>query len=123
MKKTKIKGNGSAAVIARIVKDSSGILHWLLLATALSIGSAFLAMKAPEILGNLTNQIYDFIDLKIPVDTSLFAARIITLAAVYVISAILGALTSAVMNYSVSSHFTCKIRVRMSEKIARIPIL
>lgn len=116
------KGSGSAAVIARIIKDSSGILHWLLLATTLSIGSAFLAMKAPEILGNLTNQIYDFIDLKIPVDSSLFTARIITLAAVYVISAILGALTSAVMNYSVSSHFTCKIRVKMSEKIARIPI-
>ena len=59
MKKNK-KSNGlsSAKVILRIMKDSLGIIHWLSLATVLSIGSAYLAMTAPEILGNLTNQIY-----------------------------------------------------------------
>jgi ATP-binding cassette subfamily B protein len=112
----------SAKVILRIVKDSSGIAHWLFLATLLSIASAYLAMTAPEILGNLTNQIYDLVDLGISIDTSLFNNRIIILAAVYILSALLGALTKAVMNYSVSSFFTCKIRVKMSEKIAKIPI-
>ncbi len=122
--KTKSKSHGlsSARVITRIMKDSFGILHWLLLATVLSIGSAYLAMIAPEILGNLTNQIYNFLDLDISMDTALFQSRIITLAAVYVLSAILGALTKAVMNYSVSSFFTCKLRVKMSEKISKIPI-
>ena len=51
--KTEAKGLSSARVITRIVKDSFGIIHWLLLATALSIVSAYLAMKAPEILLNL----------------------------------------------------------------------
>ncbi len=104
------------------MKDSLGILHWLILATALSIGSAYLAMIAPDILGNLTNQIYDLVGKGAELDNTLFGNRIITLAAVYLLSALLGALTKAVMNYSVSSFFTCKIRVKMSEKISRIPI-
>jgi len=120
--KTEAKGLSSARVIARIVKDSFGIIHWLLLATALSIVSAYLAMKAPEILGDLTDQIYDLLDEGIALDNSLFKYRIVILAAVYLLSALLGALTKAVMNYSVSSFFTCKIRVKMSEKIAKIPI-
>ena len=122
MKNNKENKVSSARVILRIMKDSLGIIHWLLLATALSIGSAYLAMIAPEILGNLTNQIYDFVDLDISMDMALFVKRVIILAAVYLISAGLGALTKAVMNYSVSSFFTCKIRIKMSEKISRIPI-
>ena len=124
MKKNNTKqiGLSSVKVIMRIMKDSLGIIHWLLLATVLSIASAYLAMIAPEILGNLTNQIYDLLDLGASIDTSVFNNRIITLAIVYLLSALLGALTKAVMNYSVSSFFTCKIRVKMSEKIARIPI-
>ena len=120
--KTKTEGLSSSKVIIRIIKDSKSILHWLILATVLSICSAYLAMKAPEILGSLTNQIYDLIDVGISLDNRLFIKRIIILIAVYIISAILGAMTTAVMNYSVSSFFTCKLRVRMSEKIARIPI-
>jgi ATP-binding cassette subfamily B protein len=120
--KTKREGLSSAKVILRIIKDSRVILHWLLLATCLSIGSAYLAMTAPELLGNLTNQIYGLIDGGIALDASLFNRRIIILAVVYLISALLGALTKAVMNYSVSSFFTCKLRIKMSEKIARIPI-
>ena len=120
--KTKSKGLSSGRVILRIIKDSFGIIHWLLLATALSIGSAYLAMIAPEILGNLTDQIYNFVGTDISIDSALFNNRIITLAAVYILSAVLGALTKAVMNYSVSSFFTCKIRVKMSEKISKIPI-
>ncbi len=119
---SKVKGLSSAKVVLRIMKDSLGIIHWLLLATLLSIGSAYLAMKAPEILGALTNQIYDLLDLGIPIDTSLFNNRIMILVAAYLLSALLGTLTRAVMNYSVSSFFTCRIRVKMSEKIASIPI-
>ena len=122
MKNNKKKKFSSLRVILRIMKDSLGIIHWLLLATLLSIGSAYLAMTAPEILGDLTNQIYDLINVGVPIDQPLFNKRIIVLAVVYLISALFGALTKAVMNYSVSGFFTCKIRIKMSEKIAKIPI-
>ena len=122
MKNKTKKGLSSARVILRIMKDSLSIGHWLILATILSIGSAFLAMKAPEILGDLTNQIYALIDSGASLNHSLFIEKILTLTLVYLLSAALGASTTAVMNYSVSSFFTCKIRVKMSEKIAKIPV-
>ena len=122
MKNKKKKELSSFGVILRIMKDSLGIIHWLILATLLSIGSAYLAMTAPEILGNLTNQIYLLMDERIAIDFAVFNSRVIALAVIYLLSALLGALTKAVMNYSVSSFFTCKIRVKMSEKIAKIPI-
>ena len=121
-RKEKTKKLTVGGVVLRIMKDSVSILHWLLLATVLSIGSAYLAMSAPEILGDLTNQIYDLADKGISIDMSAFYKRIVILAVIYLLSAALGALTKAVMNYSVSNFFTCRIRIRMSEKIAKIPI-
>jgi len=115
-------GLSSGRVLLRIMKDSLSITHWLALATVLSIGSAFLAMKAPEILGDLTNRIYSVIEGGGAIELTSFGKDVIILALVYIISALLGVLTTAVMNYSVSSFFTCKIRVKMSEKIAKIPI-
>ena len=112
----------TGGVIVRIMKESGGILHWILLATALSIGSAYLAMTAPEILGNLVNRIFDLTDRGVAIDMSAFYRQIITLALIYLLSAALRALTVAVMNYSVSNFFTCRLRVKMSEKIAKIPI-
>ena len=50
-------------VLGRIVKDSFAIAHWLLLATLFSILSALLAMKAPEIIGELTNDIYSTVNI------------------------------------------------------------
>ena len=116
------KQMSTGRVILRILKDSLGISHWLLLATILSIGSALLAMKAPEILGRITNYVYDLLGCKAEVYSLNLGKECLMLAAAYLLSALLSALTSATMNYSVSSFFTCKIRVRMSEKISKIPI-
>lgn len=112
----------SISVIFRIVKDSLPIAHWLTLATLLSIGSAYMSMSAPEILGTLTNSIYAFLNDGILIDHGVFTRDIVKLSVVYILSAVFGALTTAIMNYSVTSFFTCRIRVRMSEKIATVPI-
>lgn len=116
------KNSGSLKVLFRIVKDSSSIYAWLLLATLLSVGSAFTSMSAPEILGDLTDSIYGLLRDGILIDSAWFNRSIIALALLYILSAIFGALTTAIMNYSVTSFFTCRLRVRMSEKISRIPI-
>ncbi|MBQ7386664.1 MAG: ABC transporter ATP-binding protein [Clostridia bacterium] len=118
MKKT----NGSMKIIGRIMKDAIPISHWLSLATLFSIFSAILSMKAPELLGVLTNRIYDLLGLGTVLDKDTFIKEIITLAVIYLVSAVLSALTSAIMNYSVTRHFTCRMRVKMSEKIARMPV-
>ncbi len=114
--------NTVKSVIFRIVKDAAPIAHWLIFATVFSIISAILSMTAPELIGSLTNRIYDLANNGIPIEKSEFIKEIIFLALVYVISAIFGVLTTAVMNYSVTNHFTCRMRIRMSEKISKIPV-
>ena len=96
------KQMSTGRVILRILKDSLGISHWLLLATILSIGSALLAMKAPEILGRITNYVYDLLGCKAEVYSLNLGKECLMLAAAYLLSALLSALTSATMNYSVS---------------------
>lgn len=117
-----MKNKNSFSVIKRILGDSLPIAHWLILATALSIGSAYLSMSAPEVLGDLTNAIYNLLNDGIAIDHAAFNSGVLKLIVLYLLSALLGALTTAVMNYSVTSFFTCRIRVRMSEKIAKIPV-
>ncbi len=117
-----MKNKSSFKVLGRIVKDSLPIAHFLALATALSIGSAYTAMKAPEILGELTNSIYNLLNDGTAIDSSAFMNGILLLAVVYLLSTLFSALTTAIMNYSVTSFFTCRIRVLMSEKIAKIPV-
>ena len=110
----------TARVLGRIIKDSFAIAHWLLLATLFSIFSALLAMKAPDLLGDLTNDIYLTVNIGSALDMNAFGKDVIVLVMVYLASALLGALTTTIMNYSVSSFITCRIRIRMSEKIAKM---
>ncbi len=119
---TSKKSVGGMKIIARILKDAIPISHWLALATLFGIFSAILSMEAPELLGVLTNRIYDLLNLGVAIEREVFIKEIITLSVIYLISAVLSALTSAIMNYSVTRHFTCRMRIKMSDKIARMPV-
>lgn len=98
------------------------IAHWLLLAVAVSIGSVLLSMMAPELLGELTDAIYERVNSGTKIDRAHFLGGCARLALVYLVSSLLSAVTTYVMNYSVSRHFTCRIRIDMSEKIGKIPV-
>lgn len=110
------------AVILRIVADMRPIAHWLLIAVLVSISSVLLSMMAPELLGELTDLIYDRVNDGTAIERDSFFMRCAILAAVYLLSSLLSAVTTYVMNYSVSRHFTCRIRIDMSEKIGKIPV-
>lgn len=109
-------------VVLRLVKDMKPIFWWLLLATAVSLASVILNVFAPDLLGRLTDAVYNLIHDNQPIDWHLFINNVILLALVYVGSTVLGLITVMVMNNCVSRHFTCRIRVNMSEKISRIPV-
>ena len=113
---------GAFAVIMRIVKDTRPIAPWLAFAVVLSLAAVALSTVTPELLGSLTDRIYNLVNLGEPIDTAAFAGDALRLVSAYVAAAILSLLTTYIMNWSVSSHFTCRIRVDMSAKIAKIPI-
>lgn len=121
-KKTKRDVRGAFKIILRIIRDTRPIAAWLGLAVVISLLSVALSMIAPKLLGVLTDSIYDRINGGIEINLKAFIIGALALALVYLGSSVLSALTTRIMNYSVSSHFTARIRVDMSEKIEKLPI-
>ncbi len=113
---------GALSVILRIVKDTRPIALWLLFAVIISLISVVLSTVAPDLLGSLTDRIYNAVNDSVPIDRAAFITETVALLLTYIISATLALLTTYIMNWSVSRHFTCRIRVDMSAKIEKIPI-
>jgi ATP-binding cassette subfamily B protein len=121
-KKKRKELTSSLKVIGRIIKDTRPILPSLILAAAISLVSIILSMLAPELIGILTDGIYDYVTLGTPMDLSRTAKISIILIVSYLLSGALSIVTMIIMNNTVSRHFTCRIRVDMSAKISKIPI-
>lgn len=124
MKKTKQKHDylGAIKVIFRLIKDMKPIAWWLILAMVVTLLSVGLSMVTPDLLGKLTDGVYNLINEGIPLDKEVFIRQIIFLTLAYVGAAGLSLTTNKIMNYTVTKHFTCRIRINMSQKIAKIPI-
>lgn len=118
----KVSLSETLRVVKRILRDMLPIWHWMLLAVILSLTTSLLSMLSPELLGSLTDRIYSTITDGVPLGMSSFITHALLLGGIYAVTGILSALTTKVMNYSVSRHFTCRIRTDMSAKISRIPI-
>ena len=112
----------SLRIIGRILKDTKPIAHWLIIAAVISLVSILLAMAAPEIVGELSNSIYELCSEGIAINRSDFLKKTISLAVIYLLSSITGIITMSLMNNVVSKHFTCRIRIDMSAKIGKIPV-
>ncbi len=108
--------------IGRILKDTRPIIHWLIVAAVISLISILLAMAAPELLGELSTDIYNLVTYGEKINGEEFTGKCVILAAVFLLSALTGAVTMSLMNNVVSRHFTCRIRIDMSAKIAKIPV-
>ncbi|MBQ7344009.1 MAG: ABC transporter ATP-binding protein [Clostridia bacterium] len=121
-KKKREELTSSLKVIGRIIKDTKPILPSLILAAVISLLSIILSMLAPELIGTLTDGIYDYVTLGAPMDLSRTARISIILIVSYLASGILSMITMIIMNNTVSRHYTCRIRVDMSAKISKIPI-
>lgn len=127
--KNKQKTSPFASVARRILKDTRPIAPWLVLCACISLLSVGLGLLSPKMLSDLCDRIYAFWETYVlagqadaALDGVSFLKSSIWLAVVYIGSCGLSLVSMLVMNNVVSRHFTCSIRVRMSEKICRIPI-
>ena len=112
----------SLHTIGRIIKDTRPIIPWLIVAAVISLLSILFSMAAPELLGELSTDIYNLVTYGEKINGEEFLGKCLLLAAVFLLSAITGAVTMSLMNNVVSRHFTCRIRIDMSAKIAKIPV-
>ena len=115
------KAEGSGKTVLRIIKDTRPIRGALILSALLSFFSALLAMAAPSIVGRLTDAIYGFFADGEPIIRVEYIKLSLLLLTVYILSSLFSTLTMSLMNNFVSRHYTCRIRVEMSEKISKIP--
>ncbi len=112
----------SGKVLLRIIKDTKKIAGFLALAAVIELIAVLLGMISPSIIGNLTQNLYDFTLGKASLDMNAFAKTCGILCLVYILSSLCEMACSFVMNNTVSRYFTCSLRKKMSEKIIGLPI-
>ena len=107
----------------RIIREAKGIAGWVAVSAVLGILAVLCSIAAPEILGNLIQKLYDFglSDRQTPIRDSLVGGLLL-LTAVYAAQGVFRYLNMQLMNRTVSRHFTCDLRIAISDKIQRLPV-
>ncbi len=121
MNKTKTKLIDST--VRRLVGQMRPIAGWLTLAAVLDVLAVLATVAAPELLGGLIQKLYDFTmtDRTEPVAKSLVPG-LTALLTVYGAGSLFGYLNMLLMNWTVTTHFTCNLRIRISQKLQRLPV-
>ena len=124
MNETKRDGKRTMKAIARILREAKPIRGWLVLSCFLCLCLILCTVSAPKILGNLIQQLYDYWSGELVTDDllGLILKGLIPLAIIYISLSLVRLANMYLLNNVVSRYFTCNIRIRISEKIQRLPI-
>ena len=124
MNETKHDGKRTVKAIARILREAKPIRGWLVLSCFLCLCLILCTVSAPKILGNLIQQLYDYWSGELVTDDllGLILKGLIPLAIIYISLSLVRLANMYLLNNVVSRYFTCNIRIRISEKIKRLPI-
>ena len=124
MNETKRYSKRTMKAIARILREAKPIRGWLVLSCFLCLCIILCTVSAPKILGNLIQQLYDYWAGALVTDNLVgtIAKGLIPLAIIYIALSLLRFGNMYLLNNVVSRYFTCNIRIRISEKIKRLPI-
>lgn len=109
--------------LKRILQDAKHIAGWLSLGAFISLITVALSLIGPEILGKVTNLIYDYWAKEVTVmPIKELTDNCLLLVGIYGASAVCGLASMFLLNNVVSRHFTCTLRIKISEKILRVPV-
>ncbi len=111
------------SVILRLVQEAGPIAHWLALGAILNILAVLCAVVSPEILGELVELLcsYAISDRSVPIRPALLS-DLGFLLLTYAGYSLFGYLNMYLMNTVVTRHFTQGLRVKISDKIRRLPV-
>ena len=124
MNETKRDGKRTMKAIARILREAKPIRGWLVLSCFLCLCLILCTVSAPKILGNLIQQLYDYWSGELVTDDllGLILKGLIPLAIIYISLSLVRLANMYLLNNVVSRYFTCNIRIRISEKLKKLPI-
>ena len=124
MNETKRDSKRTMKAIARILREAKPIRGWLVFSCFLCLCLILCTVSAPKILGNLIQQLYDYWSGELVTDDllGLILKGLIPLAIIYISLSLVRLANMYLLNNVVSRYFTCNIRIRISEKIKKLPI-
>ncbi|MCM1042827.1 MAG: ABC transporter ATP-binding protein/permease [Corallococcus sp.] len=115
------KPYSAVKTVGRLLKDLKPIAWALVIAAVVCCASVALSMIGPQIIGELTDIIYNFSE-----GAAIDGERVITLClwllGVYCATALCSLLTIVLMTNITSRFFTCGMRIRISKKLQFMPI-
>lgn len=110
-------------VIWRLFLEAKPIWKWLVVACVLCAGVIFCAVAGPKLLGDLIDRLYLYWEGNYAGDLLHdLLPGLGLLLAVYVGYSLLSYLKMLLLNHVVSRYFTCALRIRISDKIKRLPV-
>ena len=110
-------------VISRLLLEAKPIWKWLLLACLLCLVVILCAVVGPKLLGTLIDDLYSYWAGSYAGDLLAdILPKLGVLLAVYVGYSLFSYLKMLLLNNVVSRYFTCNLRIRISEKIKRLPV-
>lgn len=108
-------------IIFRFFKEARVIWKWLLVACLLCIGLIACSVASPQLLGDIIDRLYAYWDGSFTGDLHLLPA-LGGLLLLYFGYSLFQYLEMLLLNKVVSRHFTCSLRIRISDKIKRLPV-
>ncbi len=110
-------------MILRLLREAKSIRKWLLLACVLCGLLIACSVASPKLLGAIIDTLYDYWDGTLQGDVGrAIAPSLLWLLLLYLGYSLFSYLKMLLLNKVVSRHFTCSLRIRISDKIKRLPV-
>ena len=106
----------------RLMKEIKPLRGWILFSAALCLLMIGCAVAAPELLGELVNKLYAWVRDPVPGLARSLLPGLGLLLGVYALQAALTYGNTFLLNNIVTRYFTAGLRVRLSEKLCRLPV-
>ena len=116
------KEYSAVKTLKRLIRDIKPILWAIILAGIVCIGSVVLSVMAPEIVREMTDNIYAYGQNAAPIDMKEMLRLALYLLAVYGGAALLSALRVVLTTNITSRYYTKGLRIRISDKLTRLPV-
>jgi len=110
-------------IMLRLMQAAKPIAWWLLLGAVLDILAVISSVATPELLGDLIQILYDYFDYgAVGSIRSKILRGLALLLLAYGANSLFSYLNMRLMNQVVSRFFTCNLRIKISEKISKLPV-
>ena len=108
----------------KVLREARPIWKWLIVSCLLCVIIICCSVAGPKLTGSVTEKICAYWESGAAAGglVESVVPTLLALLGVYTLSALVRWLNMYLMNNVVSHHYTCAIRIRMSDKIQRLPV-